>query len=283
MVNLFFESSAFSGQTADSLLHPIRRQLARCAAVLALCLVAAAPAHADLYGYVDDQGQVRLANEKLDERYQLFVKGEARAEFRLSSELKYLPAVAALEDHIIYKRIQKTPNVEKFDLLVRDEARKQQLDPALVKAVIAVESAYDPQAVSPKGAVGLMQLIPGTAERYGVKKIADPKDNVNGGTRYLRDLLALFDGDLPLALAGYNAGEGAVQRYKNTIPPFPETEAYVKLVMQFHDYFGGGKKTTRSADGRIRMTLPGRRNLPAASDGRAAELLNPALRAEPKQ
>ena len=248
-----------------------------------LCLAASAPAQADLYGYVDDQGQVQLANEKLDERYQLFVKGETRTEFKLSSELKYLPATSNLQEHIIFKRIQKTPNVQKFDSLVKTEAEKQQLDPALVKAVIAVESAYDPEAVSPKGAVGLMQLIPGTAERYGVKKIADPKDNVNGGTRYLRDLLALFDGDLPLALAGYNAGEGAVQRYENTIPPFPETEAYVKLVMQFHDYFGGGKKTTRSADGRIRMTLPGRRNLPAASDGRAAELLNPALRAEPKQ
>ena len=243
----------------------------------------ASPAWADLYGYVDEQGQVRLANEKLDDRYQLFVKGEPRAEFQLSSELKFLPATGKLEDHIIYKRIQKTPNVQKFEHLVRAEAEKQKLDPALVKAVIAVESAYDPAAISPKGAVGLMQLIPGTAARYGVKTIADPTSNVNGGTRYLRDLLDLFNGNLPLALAGYNAGEGAVQRYKNTIPPFPETEAYVKLVMQFHEYFGGGRKLLRTTDGRIRMTLPGRRNMPASSEGRAAELLNPALRAEPKQ
>ena len=120
-----------------------------------LCLAASAPAQADLYGYVDDQGQVRLANEKLDERYQLFVKGETRTEFKLSSELKYLPATSNLQEHIIFKRIQKTPNVQKFDSLVKTEAEKQQLDPALVKAVIAVESAYDPEAVSPKGAVGL--------------------------------------------------------------------------------------------------------------------------------
>ena len=137
----------------------------------------------------------------------------------LSSELKYLPATSNLQEHIIFKRIQKTPNVQKFESLVKGEAEKQNLDPALVKAVIAVESAYDPEAVSPKGAVGLMQLIPGTALRYGVRKINDPTENVSGGTRYLRDLLAMFNGNLPLALAGYNAGEGAVQRFKNTIPP----------------------------------------------------------------
>lgn len=237
----------------------------------------AAPAHADLYGFVDAQGQVRLANEKLDERYQLFVRGAQKNEFQLSSELKFLPATDALEDHIIFKRIQKTPNVGKFESLVLREAHKQQLDPALVKAVIAVESAYDPAAVSPKGAVGLMQLIPGTAERYGVRKIADPKDNVNGGTRYLRDLLDLFKGDLQLALAGYNAGEGAVIKYQNSIPPFPETQAYVKLVLRFYQHFGGMKKLTVKDDGRIRVTLPGRRNMPAAPDGRAAPLLRGGL------
>lgn len=239
-----------------------------------LCL-AAAPAHADLYGYVDDQGQVHLANEKLDERYQLFVKGEHRREFQLSSELKYLPLTNSLQDHIIYKRIQKTPNVRKFEPLVLEYAQKHGLEVALVKAVIAVESAYDPQAVSPKGAVGLMQLIPGTAARYGVTKSMEPKDNIRGGTRYLRDLLDMFNGNLQLALAGYNAGEGAVIRYKNTIPPFPETQSYVKLVLQFQEYFGGGKKAVKTEDGRIRVTLPGRRNMPLSSEGRAAELVRP--------
>lgn len=238
------------------------------------CALVATSARADLYGYVDAQGQVHLANERLDERYQLFIKGETRREFKLASELKYLPATAALQDHIIFKRIQKSPNVGKFDPLVLSEANKQRLDPALVKAVIAVESAYDPAAVSPKGAVGLMQLIPGTAARYGVRNSTEPKDNVSGGTRYLRDLLDLFKGDLALALAGYNAGEGAVMKYKNTIPPFPETQAYVKLVMQFYEHFGGGaKKLVAKEDSRIRITLPGRRNMPLAGDERAAALL----------
>lgn len=236
-----------------------------------LLMLAAAPVRADLYGYVDDQGQVHLANEKLDERYQLFVKGETQRNLQISSELKFLPATDRLEDHIIFKRIQKTPNVGKFEPIVQSEAKKQRLDPALVKAVIAVESAYDPAAVSPKGAVGLMQLIPGTAERYGVTRSTDPKDNINGGTRYLRDLIDMFKGDLQLALAGYNAGEGAVLKYQNRIPPFPETQAYVKLVLQFYAHFGGGiKKLVGKEDGRIRVTLPGRRNMPVSSEGRMA-------------
>ena len=249
-----------------------------------LMMAGAGSAHADLYGFVDEQGQVRLANEKLDERYTLFARGEPRAQFQLSSELKFLPAPDRIEDHIIFKRLQKTANVGKFESLVLSEAQRQRLDPALVKAVIAVESAYDPAAVSPKGAVGLMQLIPGTAERYGVRRIADPKDNVNGGTRYLRDLIDLFKGDLQLALAGYNAGEGAVIRYQNRIPPFPETQAYVKLVMQFYEHFGGGlRKLAGRDDGRVRYLLPGRRNLPPSSEGRAAELTGGMPRADAPQ
>ena len=256
----------------------------RAAPLLALAagLLAAAPAQADLYGYVDAQGQVHLANEKVDERYQLFAKGEHRSGFQLSSELKFWPATNQIDDHIIYKRIQKTPNLQKFEALVQQEARSQQIEAALVKAVIAVESAYDPSAISPKGAVGLMQLIPGTAQRYGVRDSTNPAHNVNGGTRYLRDLIALFKGDLQLALAGYNAGEGAVIRYKHQIPPYPETQAYVKLVLQFYHYFGGGiKKAVNMDDGRIRVTLPGRRNMPLSSDGRAAALLGDVLPARP--
>jgi hypothetical protein len=235
------------------------------AALFCLCLLPAA-AHADLYGYVDDQGQVHFAHEQVDGRYQLFLKGEISGDLSMSAELKYLPDPSGrLEDHIIYKRIQKTPNVKKFDALVAKESAQQKLDPALVKAVIAVESAYDPAAVSRKGAVGLMQLIPETAARYGVKLITDPRDNINGGTRYLKDLIDMFGGDLSLALAGYNAGEGAVRQHNNAIPPYPETQQYVKLVMQFYSYFGGrASSVTRSRDGRVHVTLPGRRNLPVA-------------------
>ena len=242
------------------------------ARLLVACLAAgfALPACADLYGFVDADGKVHLAREKLDGRYELFVKGELRRDFEPEpepAELKFLPATDSLRDHVIYRRLQKTPNVDKYEPLVLREAERHRLEPALVKAVIAVESAYDPQAVSSKGAVGLMQLIPGTAERYGVKKIADPRENIAGGTRYLRDLIDMFEGNLKLALAAYNAGEGAVQKYGRNIPPYPETQSYVRLVMQFYEHFGGGEKKVRRAAARAPagpavLSLPGRRNLP---------------------
>lgn len=111
--------------------------------------------------------------------------------------------------------------------LVQKLAPKYGLDPALVLAVIAVESAFRSDAVSPKNAQGLMQLIPATAERFGVRDAFDMTDNIQGGMRYLRWLIQSFEGDLTLALAAYNAGEGTVARYGG-VPPFPETQAYVK-------------------------------------------------------
>lgn len=105
-------------------------------------------------------------------------------------------------------------------------ARRHGVDPHLVHAVILAESAYNPKALSHKGAMGLMQLIPQTAARYGVKNAWDPKQNIDGGVRYLSDLLAQF-GDIELALAAYNAGEKAVERYGRAIPPFAETQTYV--------------------------------------------------------
>jgi soluble lytic murein transglycosylase-like protein len=108
-------------------------------------------------------------------------------------------------------------------------ARQNQLSPRLVHSVIQAESNYDPNAVSPKGAQGLMQLIPATARRFGVANVFDPADNIQGGARYLKYLLELYKGDEALALAAYNAGEGAVSRYGG-VPPFPETQGYVAKV-----------------------------------------------------
>jgi soluble lytic murein transglycosylase-like protein len=108
-------------------------------------------------------------------------------------------------------------------------ARQNQLSPRLVHSVIQEESNYDPNAVSPKGAQGLMQLIPATARRFGVANVFDPADNIQGGARYLKHLLELYKGDEALALAAYNAGEGAVSRYGG-VPPFPETQGYVAKV-----------------------------------------------------
>ena len=108
-------------------------------------------------------------------------------------------------------------------------ARQNQLPPQLIHSVIRVESNYDPYAVSPKGALGLMQLIPSTARRFGVSDVFDPADNIQGGARYLKYLLELYKGDNALALAAYNAGEGAVSRYGG-VPPYPETRNYVTQV-----------------------------------------------------
>lgn len=111
-------------------------------------------------------------------------------------------------------------------------AAEQGIDPALVHAVVQVESGYDARAVSPKGAVGLMQLMPATARRFEVTDRYDPAQNLRGGTRYLRTLLDAFDHDLRLALAAYNAGEGAVLRHALRVPPYRETVSYVEAVLR---------------------------------------------------
>lgn len=117
--------------------------------------------------------------------------------------------------------------------LVEDIAPKHGLDPALVLAVIQAESAFRSDAVSPKEAAGLMQLIPETAERFAVRDVFDPAENIRGGVKYLRWLLAYFQGDVSLALAGYNAGEGAVDRHKG-IPPYEETRNYVRIIRRMY-------------------------------------------------
>jgi soluble lytic murein transglycosylase-like protein len=113
-------------------------------------------------------------------------------------------------------------------------AKETRVDPALIHAVISVESGFNPSARSSAGAVGLMQLMPGTAKRYGVKNRLDPAQNIQGGARYLRDLQDMFDNNLQLVLAAYNAGEQAVAKYGNRIPPYRETAAYVPKVLQLY-------------------------------------------------
>lgn len=120
-----------------------------------------------------------------------------------------------------------------YESLISANAQRYGLPSALVHAVIRAESAYNPTAVSRAGAQGLMQLMPGTAARYGVSDSFDPAQNIRGGTAYLRDLLDLFDWNLELALAGYNAGEGAVIKHGHKIPPYAETQGYVRKVHEF--------------------------------------------------
>jgi soluble lytic murein transglycosylase-like protein len=129
--------------------------------------------------------------------------------------------------------VEEVTGSEGMDLreLAIATARNHGLDPELVLAVVGVESAFRPDAVSPKGAQGLMQLMPGTADSLGVEDALDPGQNLDGGVRHLGSLLTLYDGDLSRALAAYNAGEGAVARYRG-IPPFRETREYVKKVLE---------------------------------------------------
>ena len=143
------------------------------------------------------------------------------------------PAAAGADDAFV---VDPVPRRAPFVRLVYVMAARSSLDPRLVDAVIRTESGYRPHVVSSAGAVGLMQLMPGTARRYGVRNRYDPVQNVSGGTRYLADLLAEFD--LAEALAAYNAGEGAVRRYGG-IPPYPETRRFVGRVLL--RYLGTGR------------------------------------------
>jgi soluble lytic murein transglycosylase-like protein len=123
---------------------------------------------------------------------------------------------------------------EEINKLVQDSAERHQVDPRLVRAVIQVESDYDPHAVSNKGAMGLMQLIPATAQRFGVQNPYSAKQNIEGGVNYLKYLLNLFNGDVTLSLAAYNAGENTVMR-RGGVPPIPETVDYVRKVRSLYD------------------------------------------------
>ncbi len=169
-----------------------------------------------IYKYYDTKGVLHLTNKPPKKKDKLL--------YARSYLLPTTPQRSALK-------------INKHSELITQAANKIQISSALLHAIVQVESAYNPKAVSPKGAVGLMQLMPATAKRYGVKNRTDPAENLAGGTRYLRDLLTMFNGNLSLALAAYNAGENAVKRYNNTIPPYRETRNYVKKINKLYAKF----------------------------------------------
>ena len=232
-------------------------------------------AHADIWGYVDDTGRSHIATEKLDDRYQLFFKGGTRVDPPDARDTAAAADAKSREEFRntpLFQRMTNQPNVRRFEALIQQYAKMYRLDPALVKAVIAVESAFQPDAVSAKGALGLMQIIPDTGERYGIvgdrrrtaeQKLLDPATNLRIGTRHLRDLLGLFAENLELALAAYNAGEQAVERYERTIPPFPETREYVKLVQQFYAIYRPPPAAPTPKP--IRIVILGQRDAPGIS------------------
>jgi len=179
------------------------------------------PARADIYSFTDERGVVHFTNiPSLDRRYKL-IRREAGSSVPRSGQA-WMPTEA---------------DIRRYSGIVEVAASAHGVEPALVQAVITAESGFNPNALSRKGASGLMQLMPDTARRYGVRNIFDPVENVHGGVRYLKDLLAMFNGDMRLALAGYNAGENAVIRAGNRIPPYQETQNYVPKVIDIYHRF----------------------------------------------
>ena len=265
-----------------------------CAVAALLLGLFALPARADVWGYVDAKGVAHFATERLDERYELFFKhGESFSTEKLlqpspaqgksgaGSGAYQLPASSAHAPAKLLAFFDVSPNYKAVKHLLKDASQTHGIDYELLQALIATESGFDTFAVSPKGAVGLMQLMPPTAQRYGVradikapieKKLTDPKTNIKAGASYLRDLIKMFPGQLELALAAYNAGEGAVLRAGNKIPNYPETKNYVKTVMQLYSHLKPPPVITqaRHATGRVRMEMmggsaaPGRSNMPLA-------------------
>jgi soluble lytic murein transglycosylase-like protein len=236
----------------------------RCAA-LAL-LFAPGAAIAELWGYVDAQGSAHFAPHQVDDRYRLFFRGRTTLDPPVA-EAAARAAREDLEGSSLFRRVLAHPNRGRFEQLIERQAAAHAIDPALVKALVAVESAYDPAAVSADGAVGLMQIMPDTAVRYGLvddrrgtvaQKLADPATNVRVGARHLRDLLALFEQDVTLALAAYNAGEHAVRRYGNRVPPFAETREYVVRVGRFYDFYRPAP-TRQTPAARSRLVVPPRK------------------------
>jgi soluble lytic murein transglycosylase-like protein len=198
---------------------------------LVLLALAAPPCSADIYGYVDEHG-AHFADAPLDSRYKLYAKT------RPAQPVEAPKLEAKAPETLDYVKVMApTRAARRYAGMIARVAREQKVEPALLHAVVMAESAYNPQARSPKGATGLMQLMPATGKRYGAKDLLNPLQNLRAGARYLRALLELFDNNLGLAIAAYNAGEGAVMRSGNAIPPYPETRKYVPRVLEYYESY----------------------------------------------
>jgi soluble lytic murein transglycosylase-like protein len=181
-----------------------------------LVLAFAMPALGDVYMYRDTRGVFHFSNAPSEPQYQYYMPDISSWK---SARLSGFGATGGARRRA-------------FDAIIRDAARRHQVDVALVKAVIRAESDFVPRAVSPKGALGLMQLMPATAQMHNVWRVFEPRQNVEGGVTHLRYLLDRYGGNLRLALAAYNAGEKAVDTYGG-VPPYPETSEYLERVMRF--------------------------------------------------
>lgn len=180
-----------------------------------LLLLIANPVCADIYRYEDDEGIIHFTDAPTDRRFKVFMR-DLKKDKQLRTKLQLASSV----------------NPAEYDQIISSCASKYGVNPSLIKAVIHAESGYNPNAISRKGASGLMQLMPGTARSLKVSNSFDPKDNVEGGVKYLRFLLDTFHGDVSLAVAAYNAGLTKVAKYGG-IPPYNETRTYVNRVLSY--------------------------------------------------
>jgi Transglycosylase SLT domain/Domain of unknown function (DUF4124) len=203
------------------------RLMTAVACALLLCPVQAA---AQIYAWRDSNGTLVLSDKAINNPTDVYVV-EGAPEIRTT------------------RPVTKQDDMELYESLIAEHATRQSLRPELVRAVIQVESGFNPQARSPKGAMGLMQLMPATAKTLGVRFPFDPEDNIRGGTMYLRQLLDRYDGDERLALAAYNAGSGAVDRHGGAVPPYRETREYVTKVGAAAD----GPRTAKASGGVLRL------------------------------
>jgi soluble lytic murein transglycosylase-like protein len=195
--------------------------------LMSLCLLFPSNARADVYRYVDKQGTIHFTNVPDSRKFKLWIR----------------------ETRVLLK--PGLGNV-KYDTLIAAAAERHKVDYALIKAIIKAESNFDHRAVSPKGAQGLMQLMPRTASSLQVRDSFEPEDNIEGGVRYLRYLINVYDGHLPLALAAYNAGEKAVARHRG-IPPFAETRTYVHRVLDHYERYRKESGTAAAAPAAVRQ------------------------------
>ena len=194
------------------------KYLAIIAVISIMPAFAAGVAYADIYSYIDEDGSTHFSNIPNDPRFKFLLK---------------TPQTEPLRTTLVINSY--TANQKLYSSMVDEAAKSNQMESALLHAVISAESGYNAQAKSPKGAMGLMQLMPATAKQYGISNPYDPAQNIQAGTLYLRDLMQLFNNDLHLTLAAYNAGQNAVIRNGNQIPPYPETIKYVPKVLKFYD------------------------------------------------
>lgn len=202
-------------------------------------LAVAAGASADIYQYTDREGVVHFTNVRpRGAGWRVVIRNDRPGPTRGTARTDRVPA-----------RDRSPDRYSRFDAYIREASALYQLPESFIRAVMRVESDFDPNVISSAGAMGLMQLMPATANRMGVRDPYDPRQNILGGTRYLRVLANMFNGDLVLTVAAYNAGEGAVSRYRG-VPPYDETRRYVGNVLRYYYAFRSASPATTVASAR---------------------------------